>query len=77
MTGGATPELEQIIAEGAGMCGGATQEAMQNRKRCKIKPISLLSGPFAQFGVCFIERVFILQGGIPRGLICIYIILDT
>ena len=51
VTGGATQELEQIIAEGAGICGGATVEALENRKRCKVHMFSLNSAPLAKFGV--------------------------
>lgn len=51
VTGGATQELEQIIAEGAGICGGATADALENRKRCKVRMFSLNSGPLARFGV--------------------------
>ena len=52
ITGGATPELEQILAEGVGMRGGySTPETLANRDRCRVAQISLYEGPFAQFGV--------------------------
>ena len=36
ITGGATPELELILAEGAGLRGGySTPETLQNRDRCR------------------------------------------
>ena len=36
ITGGATPELELILAEGAGLRGGySTPETLANRNRCK------------------------------------------
>ena len=36
ITGGATPELELILAEGAGLRGGySTKETLENRNRCK------------------------------------------
>jgi potassium large conductance calcium-activated channel subfamily M alpha protein 1 len=52
ITGGATPELEQILAEGVGMRGGyCTPETLANRDRCRVAQIALYNGPFAQFGV--------------------------
>ena len=52
ITGGATPELEQILAEGVGMRGGySTPETLANRDRCRVAQLSLYEGPFAQFGV--------------------------
>ena len=37
ITGGATPELELILAEGAGLRGGySTSETLQNRDRCRF-----------------------------------------
>ncbi|XP_063705812.1 calcium-activated potassium channel slowpoke isoform X3 [Culicoides brevitarsis] len=51
ITGGATPELELILAEGAGLRGGySTQESLSNRDRCRVGQISLYDGPLAQFG---------------------------
>ena len=36
ITGGATPELELILAEGAGLRGGySTKETLENRDRCR------------------------------------------
>ncbi|KAF0772768.1 calcium-activated potassium channel slowpoke isoform X5, partial [Aphis craccivora] len=51
ITGGATPELELILAEGAGLRGGySTDESLANRDRCRVGQISLYDGPLAQFG---------------------------
>ena len=52
ITGGATPELEQILAEGVGMRGGySTPETLANRDRCRVSQLPIYEGPFAQFGV--------------------------
>jgi potassium large conductance calcium-activated channel subfamily M alpha protein 1 len=51
ITGGATPELELILAEGAGLRGGySTAETLKNRDRCRVGQISLYDGPLAQYG---------------------------
>jgi len=52
ITGGATPELEQILAEGAGIPGSTqpSSELDHVRDRCKVGQISLYDGPFSQFG---------------------------
>ncbi|EEB13088.1 calcium-activated potassium channel alpha subunit, putative [Pediculus humanus corporis] len=51
ITGGATPELELILAEGAGLRGGySTSDSLSNRDRCRVGQISLYDGPLAQFG---------------------------
>merc|ERR1719260_572489 len=51
ITGGATPELELILAEGAGLRGGySTPETLANRDRCRVGQISLSNGPLATFG---------------------------
>ncbi|XP_057652913.1 calcium-activated potassium channel slowpoke [Diorhabda carinulata] len=51
ITGGATPELELILAEGAGLRGGySTADSLSNRDRCRVGQISLYDGPLAQFG---------------------------
>ncbi|VDP44499.1 unnamed protein product [Soboliphyme baturini] len=47
VTGGATPELELILAEGAGLRGGySTPETMMNRDRCRVAQIALADSPF-------------------------------
>ncbi|XP_063237374.1 calcium-activated potassium channel slowpoke isoform X5 [Bacillus rossius redtenbacheri] len=51
ITGGATPELELILAEGAGLRGGySTPDSLLNRDRCRVGQISLYDGPLAQYG---------------------------
>ncbi|XP_034244789.1 calcium-activated potassium channel slowpoke isoform X7 [Thrips palmi] len=51
ITGGATPELELILAEGAGLRGGySTMDSLSNRDRCRVGQVSLFDGPLAQFG---------------------------
>ncbi|KAF2899402.1 hypothetical protein ILUMI_06771, partial [Ignelater luminosus] len=51
ITGGATPELELILAEGAGLRGGySTPDSLSNRDRCRVGQISLYDGPLAQIG---------------------------
>jgi len=58
ITGGATPELEQILAEGIGMRGGyATPETLSHRDRCRVAQISLYDSPLARFGVGFISSI--------------------
>lgn len=47
VTGGATPELELILAEGAGLRGGySTPETLANRDRCRIAQIALTDQPY-------------------------------
>ena len=47
ITGGATPELELILAEGAGLRGGySTPETLLNRDRFKVDQVKLISSPF-------------------------------
>ncbi|KAL5018366.1 hypothetical protein ScPMuIL_004088 [Solemya velum] len=51
ITGGATPELEQILAEGAGMRGGyCTPSVLANRDRCRVAQVSLYEGSLARYG---------------------------
>jgi len=57
ITGGTTPELEQILAEGGGIAPGAcSAESSQNRNRPRISQISLFDGEFKQFGVILIRN---------------------
>jgi len=52
ITGGATPELELILAEGAGLRGGySTPETLASRDRCRVGQLSLSSGPLSHYGV--------------------------
>lgn len=51
ITGGATPELEQILAEGVGMRGGClSNQTLANRHRCRVAQLALYDGPLARFG---------------------------
>lgn len=62
VTGGATPELEQILAEGVGMRGGyITPEVVTNRDRCRIAQIDVTNGPLAQFGVRIVNFKMFLR----------------
>ncbi|XP_035703208.1 calcium-activated potassium channel slowpoke isoform X5 [Folsomia candida] len=50
ITGGATPELELILAEGAGLRGGySTPETLAHRDRCRVGQIGLFDGPLSQY----------------------------
>ena len=52
ITGGATPDLEHILAEGVGMVPGTpSSEAQTARHRCRLTQIALYDGPFVDFGV--------------------------
>ena len=52
ITGGATPELEQILAEGVGMRGGYnTVEILAQRNRCRVAQVALYEPPLADFVV--------------------------
>ena len=51
ITGGATPELELILAEGAGLRGGySTADSLKNRDRCRVGMLSLNDGPLSKYG---------------------------
>lgn len=55
VTGGATPELELILAEGAGLRGGCTTpETLSMRNRCRVGQISLYDEPLNKFAVSMI-----------------------
>lgn len=52
ITGGATPELEQILAEGVGMRGGYnTSETLAHRNRCRVAQVALYDNQITQFSV--------------------------
>lgn len=52
VTGGATPELELILAEGAGLRGGCTTpDTLAMRNRCRVGQISLYDEPLSKFAV--------------------------
>lgn len=56
VTGGATPELELILAEGAGLRGGCTTpETLSMRNRCRVGQISLYDEPLSKFAVSLYE----------------------
>ncbi|VEL36013.1 unnamed protein product, partial [Protopolystoma xenopodis] len=49
VTGGATPELERILAEGSGMRGGGSAgELAKNRGRCHLAQLRLAETPLAR-----------------------------
>lgn len=57
VTGGATPELELILAEGAGLRGGcATPETLAMRNRCRVGQISLYDAPLNKFAVSVVNQ---------------------
>lgn len=56
VTGGATPELELILAEGAGLRGGySTPETLGNRDRCRISQLALVDQPFEGITVPLVQ----------------------
>jgi len=56
ITGGATPELEQILAEGVGMRGGyPTPKTMASRNRCRVAQMSLTDYPLVLFALVSIS----------------------
>merc|ERR1719189_1958239 len=53
ITGGATPALENILAEGNTLRGDkSTPNSLSHRDRCRVGQISLYDGPLASFGEC-------------------------
>jgi len=57
ITGGATPELEAILAEGSALRGGySTNESLANRDRCRVAQLAVFDGPFSDLGVCTFQR---------------------
>jgi hypothetical protein len=61
ITGGTTPELEQILAECSGITpGGNSQENYENRNRPRIRQISLFDKKLSHFGVNNNEFFFFL-----------------
>uniref|UniRef100_A0A3Q2QK75 Calcium-activated potassium channel subunit alpha-1 n=1 Tax=Fundulus heteroclitus TaxID=8078 RepID=A0A3Q2QK75_FUNHE len=52
VTGGATPELEGLLAEENALRGGySTPQTLANRDRCRVAQLALYDGPFADLGV--------------------------
>ncbi|XP_018585502.1 calcium-activated potassium channel subunit alpha-1a isoform X9 [Scleropages formosus] len=51
VTGGATPELEAMLAEENALRGGySTPQTLANRDRCRVAQLALYNGPFADLG---------------------------
>ncbi|XP_060709998.1 calcium-activated potassium channel subunit alpha-1a isoform X6 [Hemiscyllium ocellatum] len=51
VTGGATPELESMLAEENALRGGySTPQTLANRDRCRVAQLALYDGPFADLG---------------------------
>ncbi|KAL2078597.1 hypothetical protein ACEWY4_026282 [Coilia grayii] len=51
VTGGATPELEGLLAEENALRGGySTPQTLANRDRCRVAQLALNDGPFAELG---------------------------
>uniref|UniRef100_A0AAY4ADY6 Calcium-activated potassium channel subunit alpha-1 n=1 Tax=Denticeps clupeoides TaxID=299321 RepID=A0AAY4ADY6_9TELE len=51
VTGGATPELEGLLAEENALRGGySTPQTLANRDRCRVAQLALNDGPFADLG---------------------------
>ena len=87
ITGGATPELELILAEGAGLRGGySTPETLANRDRCRslhlsiwlnifitirVSQISLVEGPLAKHGEGGNYKDLFLSALNQFGILCI------
>ncbi|CAB1313023.1 unnamed protein product [Coregonus sp. 'balchen'] len=81
VTGGATPELEGLLAEENALRGGySTPQTLANRDRCRVAQLALYDGPFADLGVsdwlCFVtsacsrEKFFGADGGCYGDLFC-------
>ncbi len=63
VTGGATPELEGLLAEENALRGGySTPQTLANRDRCRVAQLALYDGPFADLGVrltsCLTDLMF-------------------
>jgi hypothetical protein len=59
ITGGATPELELILAEGAGLIGGySTPQILSNRDRCQVNQVPINMGPLAKHTVSLLISLF-------------------
>ncbi|XP_027133751.1 calcium-activated potassium channel subunit alpha-1 isoform X14 [Larimichthys crocea] len=51
VTGGATPELEALLAEENALRGGySTPQTLANRDRCRVAQLAIYDGPFADLG---------------------------
>lgn len=68
MTGGATPELEALLAEENALRGGySTPQTLANRDRCRVAQLALYDGPFADLGVSGCLRNVDLFQQLPSG----------
>ncbi|XP_055355099.1 calcium-activated potassium channel slowpoke-like isoform X2 [Paramacrobiotus metropolitanus] len=71
ITGGATPELELILAEGAGLIGGySTAQTQTNRDRCQVNQVPISLGHFAKFGNATYGELFV-EAIRQYGMLCI------
>lgn len=62
ITGGATPELEQILAEGVGMRGGySTSEMLAHRNRCRVAHITFDDASLVQYTVRACRGIAVLH----------------
>ncbi|KRX55853.1 Calcium-activated potassium channel slo-1 [Trichinella sp. T9] len=72
VTGGATPELELILAEGAGLRGGmSTPETLRNRDRCRVAQLSLADGCFQSYHIGATYGQVLSQALKDYGMLCI------
>ncbi|KAL1235511.1 Calcium-activated potassium channel [Trichinella pseudospiralis] len=72
VTGGATPELELILAEGAGLRGGmSTPETLKNRDRCRVAQLSLADGCFQSYHIGATYGQVLSQALKDYGMLCI------
>lgn len=68
VTGGATPELEALLAEENALRGGySTPQTLANRDRCRVAQLALYDGPFADLGVSGCLRNVDLFQQLPSG----------
>ncbi|KFD54423.1 hypothetical protein M514_04766 [Trichuris suis] len=72
VTGGATPELELILAEGAGLRGDfSTEERLKNRDRCRVAQIPLVDSCFQAFQTGATYGQVLSQALKEYGMLCI------
>lgn len=68
VTGGATPELEALLAEENALRGGySTPQTLANRDRCRVAQLALYDGPFADLGVSGCLRNVDIFQQLPSG----------
>lgn len=72
ITGGATPELELILAEGAGLRGCySTAEIEKNRDRCRVAQVSLQEGPLIKYSAGGVYGDLFVEALRVYGILCI------